>query len=107
MHEQATNRNSLDGPAVGRAGSWRVVGIALAGAIAVAALAIAPSSERTNGSIGGATPMLIGEHSALGQRQVDDRNRALAAMPVIRGEHAGITLEDYRAESAASEPWQR
>jgi hypothetical protein len=105
MNEQATNGRGSIGWSVSRTRSRRAAGIALAGAIAVAALAIVPAGQSTKGSIEATTPMLIGEHSALGERQVEARNRANASIPVIRGEHAGISIGDYRAESAASQPW--
>jgi hypothetical protein len=111
-NERATNeRGPLAWSAVGtpaiRGRSRRAAGVIIAGLLAMAALAIMPAGQPTNGSIEATTPMLIGEHSALGERQVDARNRANASMGVIRGEHAGISRADYRAESAASQPWPR
>ncbi len=43
---------------------------------------------------------LIGEHSALGWRLVDELNAALAAMPRARGEHAGLSRAEYEAGAA-------
>jgi hypothetical protein len=44
---------------------------------------------------------LIGEHSALGERLVDDRNAAIAAATRVHGEHAGLTREEYLSLSPA------
>lgn len=67
----------------------------LLGAVVVIAL---PAGQRTNGQTGAFTVALIGEHSALGDRQVDRLNAAIASMGRARGEHAGMSRTDIEAE---------
>jgi hypothetical protein len=42
-------------------------------------------------------PAAIGEHSALGELLVAGLNAAIASLQTLRGEHAGLTREDYEA----------
>ncbi len=72
-----------------------VVAIPIAGLLAGGAV-LTQSGEPSQHSakVG---PQLIGEHSALGERRVDDLNATLASMGRVRGEHAGLSRTDYEA----------
>jgi hypothetical protein len=84
-------------------------GTALPAAVVVAAITAVivgcsvplarPQAAATYGSFLEAT--LIGEHSALGDRLVDERNGEVGAATRIHGEHAGLTRVEYRSLSPA------
>jgi hypothetical protein len=83
-----------------RGDSRRAVTAGIAVLLALVAVAIVPSAQPAQGGGRPAAPLLIGEHSALGPQLVTDRNRSIASMQQIKGEHAGISLADYQAESS-------
>jgi hypothetical protein len=81
----------------------------LSGAVALVAIAglalgacTAPAAAKSND--GAAAPVLIGEHSALGQRLIDSRNEALASVAYPLGEHAGISKADYESQTSVAYP---
>jgi hypothetical protein len=89
----------------GKLGGWtarpggRIAAVLVAAvALAAAALLALPSAPPTQGVAVTAEPVLIGEHSALGERRVDAHNQALAAFQNPLGEHAGMSRADNEAE---------
>jgi hypothetical protein len=80
-----------------------VIAIPIAGLLAVAAAVAVitlPAGQQTSGGTGASGTALVGEHSALGGRQVDALNAAIASMGRATGEHAGLSRADYRAGEA-------
>ncbi len=73
--------------------------IALPVAVLLAAVVVValPAGQPINGATRAVGPALIGEHSALGERRVDELNAAIASMQRARGEHAGLSRADYEA----------
>jgi hypothetical protein len=72
--------------------------LAVAGIVTAGAAAVATRPTGSEGSFGPVTAApLIGEHSALGPKLVDDLNATIAAMGHLRGEHAGLSQAEYKA----------
>jgi hypothetical protein len=77
---------------------WAVMGLLAAGAV-TAAMALHPTgSPPSAGPVSGAP--LVGEHSALGDRLVDEINAATSAMEQPRGEHAGMSRDENEGADA-------
>ncbi len=101
MDERMTSGSDPVGWRRAGLGSRRAAGIAAAVVIATIAVVASPATQPTHGGQVATTPLLVGEHSALGPRQVEAINRAIASMQQLRGEHAGIAIAEYEAESAS------
>lgn len=99
-NEQAAWAGRVFPPAGASGGFRRAAELGIAVLLALGAVVLLPNDPPVQGGSTSVTPLLIGEHSALGPRLVNDRNKAIASMQQIRGEHAGITRDQYRAESA-------
>jgi hypothetical protein len=78
-------------------GALAVLPVALM--LAAVALVAPPASRQATGGSRSPVAVPIGEHSALGVRQVDELNAALARAGRAWGEHAGISRADYEAGS--------
>jgi hypothetical protein len=73
-----------------------VIALPVAILLAVSLFAL-PSGQPTIGATGSPGFVLIGEHSALGERRVDELNAAIVSMQRARGEHAGLSRAEYEA----------
>jgi hypothetical protein len=74
-----------------------VIVLPIAALLAAAAIIALPAGQRINGEAATLEAALIGEHSAVGERQVDALNAAIDSMQQARGEHAGLSRADYEA----------
>ena len=80
----------------------RGLAVLIAGLLALVGVATLPASQGVSGEARATPGVLIGEHSSLGTLEVDAWNSAIRSVEHLRGEHAGIALTDYEAESAWS-----
>ncbi len=71
--------------------------VPLAIVLGAIALVAAPASHGTRGETVTPAAALVGEHSAAGERAVDSLNASIASMQQLRGEHAGLSREEYAA----------
>jgi hypothetical protein len=74
--------------------------VPIAGLLAAVVVIAVPVGGPASGVTGSSGPALIGEHSALGERRVDELNAAIASMQRAKGEHAGLSRTDYEAEAS-------
>jgi hypothetical protein len=88
------------GRATSRAGRRSaLVALAIAALVAAVALSAQAAGQET-AVVPAWSPDLVGEHSALGERRVDDLNAVIGSSSRVRGEHAGLSRADYEADSA-------